>query len=466
VRVLPGVVPGRVLPGRVLLGQVRDEYSQEEFPQDECHLGSAPGASSRDTCAHPRYSQEHYPGGPPRPRTAKPVFRLLTTEDVHSYGMTRDLAAPLRYHAPYMEWAKTRPAPEFDLAGSNILACTLDDLPGAREAVSLSGANDNGYAPLIDAIADRYGTTADRVTTANGTSGANFLVFAALIEPGDDVLVERPGYDPLLGASRIFGARTVRFDRRFEDGFRLDPDRVRSALTPRTRLIVITTPHNPTGVMADPGALADIGAIAERAGAHVLVDEVYRDVTGETSPPAATWGDVFISTNSITKSYGLSSLRAGWVIAAPEVAYRVRRARDIVDGTGSIVAERLATLAFQQLDRLYDRARAVLARNKKVADEFLRSRRELEWIPSVGTIVFPRIANLEDATPFVEQLMQERRTAVGPGRFFEAPAHFSVGYGGDTEKIRAGLARLGAALDALAELSTSPRSSSPRNPAL
>jgi aspartate/methionine/tyrosine aminotransferase len=353
----------------------------------------------------------------------------------------------LRYYAPYMEWAKTRPQAEIDLAGSNILACSLEDLPEAREAVELGGANDNGYRPLMDAIAQRYGVDADRVTTAGGTSGANFLVYAALLEPGDDILVERPGYDPLLGAARMFGARTVRFDRPFEQQFALDPDRVRHAMTPRTKVIVITTPHNPTGVPADAAALDEIGRIAERAGAHVVVDEVYKDVTADATPPAAARGDVFITTSSLTKSYGLSSLRAGWVIASPAVSYRVRRARDVVDGTGSIVAERLAVLAFQQLDALYLRARAILARNKALADAFLASRRELEWAPSAGTIVFPRIAGTPDAGPFVDRVMREHHTALGPGAFFEAPAHFRLGYGGDTDKIREGLARVGAALD-------------------
>jgi len=347
-----------------------------------------------------------------------------------------------------MEWAKTRPAAEFDLAGSNILACTLEDLPHARDAVSLTGANDTGYRPLMASISKRYGVDVERVTTATGTSGANFLVFAALLETGDDVLVERPGYDPLLGAARMFGARTVRFDRPFEEGYRLDPERVRKAMTPRTKLIVITTPHNPTGVMADAAVLDEIGAIAERAGALVLVDEVYRDVTGDASPPFASHGDVFITTSSLTKSYGLSSLRAGWVIASADVTYRVRRARDVVDGTGSIVAERLATLAFEHLETLRGRAVRIMARNKEIADAFLQSRRDLEWAPSAGTIVFPRIRGVEDATPFVERLMRERRTAVGPGVFFEAPAHFRLGYGGNTETIRAGLAHLAAALDA------------------
>ena len=346
-----------------------------------------------------------------------------------------------------MEWAKTRPAAEFDLAGSNILACSLDDLPGAREALALDGANDTGYRPLADAIGRRYGVSADLVTTAGGTAGANFLVLAALLEPGDEVLVERPGYDPLIGAARMFGARTIRFDRAFDARFALDPDRVRHAMTPRTKAIVITSPHNPTGVSADPAALDAIGRIAERAGAHVVVDEVYRDVTGDPTPPAAARSHVFVTTSSLTKSYGLSSLRAGWAIASPALTYRIRRARDVVDGTGSIVAERLATLAFQHLDALTARARAILARNKALADAFLKSRADLEWVPSSATVVFPRIRGVANAAPFAERLLREQRTAVGPGVFFDAPAHFRLGYGGDTEKIREGLERLRMALD-------------------
>ena len=362
--------------------------------------------------------------------------------------MTRP-AAPrpaLRYHAPYMEWAKTRPAARFDLAGSNILACTLDDLPGGRDVVALEGSNDKGYRPLIEAIAARYGVDADHVTTAGGTAGANFFALAALLEPGDEVLVERPGYDPLLGAARLLGASTARFDRRFEDGYALDPDRVRRALTPRTKAVVITSPHNPTGVPVDPAALDEVGRIADLHGAVVLVDEVYKDLTGDTSPPAAARGDVFVTTSSLTKSYGLSSLRAGWVLASDRLTSRVRRARDVVDGTGSIVAERLAVIAFEHLEALRARAQALLATNKGLADAFLAAHSELEWTPSAGTIVFPRLRGVEDAAPFVDRVMAEHHTALGPGRFFDAPAHFRLGYGGDTETIRAGLAHVSAAI--------------------
>lgn len=365
----------------------------------------------------------------------------------------------LRFHAPYMEWAKSRPAARLDLGGSNVLACSLDDLPGARDAISLSGKNDNGYAPLMEAIAARYGVAPGQVTTAQGAAGANFLACAALLSPGDDVLVERPGYDPLLGTARLLGANTIRFDRDFDAGYAIDPERVRRAITPRTRLVIITSPHNPSGAIADGPALDEVGLIAEHNRAHVIVDEVYLDASLASDPgraatavaPAAQRGDVFLSTSSLTKSYGLSSLRCGWVLSSPAVAERIRRARDVVDGTGPIVTERLATFAFEHHDELISRAKDLLSVNVGLSREFLRSRPELECVePPGGTVAFPRIRGVSDTSTFADRLLQERDTAIVPGRFFEAPEHFRFGFGGPTETVRAGLSALGAALDARA----------------
>ena len=183
-----------------------------------------------------------------------------------------------------MEWAKTRPSARFDLAGSNVLACDLDDIRGARDALSLSGRNDNGYAPLMEAIAAHYKVDPACVTTATGAAGANFQTCAALLEPGDEVLMERPGYDPLLGAARLVNARTQRFERTFEDRYALDPDRVRAGITSRTRLVIITSPHNPSSATVDLGALREVGRLAEGVGAYVLVDEVYLDAAAHGRP--------------------------------------------------------------------------------------------------------------------------------------------------------------------------------------
>ena len=347
-----------------------------------------------------------------------------------------------------MAWAKSRPSALFDLAISNVLGCSIEDLPGAAEALSLTGRNDDGYGPLLEAIAQRYGVTPSHVTTAQGASGANFLVCAALLKPGDDVVVELPGYDPLLGAPRLLNANVVRFERTFEDGYALDPRRVATAMTPRTKLIVVTSPHNPTGALADAKALQDVGRNAASHGAHVLVDEVYLDTIAAAVTTAATYGDHFIVTSSLTKSYGLAGLRCGWILSSPDIANRLRRARDVVDGTGSIVAERLGVLAFEHLALLIARTRALLGVNKPLAINFLRSRPELSFVePAGGTVVFPRISGVTDTSTFADRLLRERDTAVVPGRFFEAPGHIRVGFSGQTQPLKAGLAALGAALD-------------------
>jgi aspartate/methionine/tyrosine aminotransferase len=358
----------------------------------------------------------------------------------------------MRFHAPYMEWAKKRPHAAFDLAGSNVLACTLDDLEGARDAVALSGSNDTGYAPLATAIAERYGVQPDQVATANGAAGANFQVCAAILNPGDDVLVEQPGYDPLVGTAQLLGATITRFERRFADGFALDPEAVRRAITPRTRLVIVTSPHNPSGALADRAALEAIGEIARTAGAYVLVDEVYLDAAGATGTPAAQLDDrdasPFISTSSLTKSYGLSSLRCGWSLSAPALAERIHRCRDVIDGSGSIVTERLATLAFAQLERLESRARALLDVNRPLVHDFLRRRPEIDVVlPAHSTVLFPRFRDERDTTDFAERLFTDYATAIVPGHFFGAPAHFRLGIGGATHVVRGGLERLAVALD-------------------
>jgi aspartate/methionine/tyrosine aminotransferase len=361
------------------------------------------------------------------------------------------LEAPL---APYLLWAKSRQPSAIDLAGSNLLHCTLDDLPGARDAVDLWAKNDDGYGPLIEGLANHYGLGAERFATANGCSGANFVAIAALVAPGDDVLIERPGYDPLIGACLLMGATVRRFDRRFEHRYQIDADDLARQITPRTRLIVVTTPHNPSGAQLDRSTLVALGALADRAGAHVLVDEVYLDaaaaVRGAHGPTlsAAQLDGPFVVTNSLTKSYGLAGLRLGWAIASPDVARRLRRTRDVIDNAGSSPADRLAALAVAQRARLIARARAILGANLDLARQFLAAQPRLEAIePPGSSVMFPRIRDCADAEPFVRTLLEQHGVAVAPGRFFEAPAHFRVSLAGSTPTLAAGLEAMGMSLD-------------------
>lgn len=351
---------------------------------------------------------------------------------------------PPSWTAAYMAYAKTRPHARFDLGVSNVLPCSMDDLRGAREAVEVNGENDNGYPPLIEAIASRYGVDRGRVATAVGTSGANFLVYLGLLRAGDEVLVEQPAYDPLLAIARALGATVKRFPRPLERDCRIDPEDVRRAASARTRLVVITHPHNPTGAAVDDETILELSKIAEARSAVLLVDEVYLDAArGAGSRPAALLAENVVSTNSLTKSYGLAGLRCGWAIGAPDIAERVRRARDIVDGTGAIPAERLSAVAFAHLTRLGDRARAILQPNLATYREFLGRTPALTGSAHAGTVAFPAVAGVEDTTAFVERLRAEQDTGVIPGKFFEAPAHIRIGLGVAPETLAEGLNRLG-----------------------
>lgn len=349
----------------------------------------------------------------------------------------------VRTRSPYMEWAKARPRPRIDLAGSNLEACALDDLPGARDALDLAGSSPDGYPPLLQAIAARSGVTPDRVATAVGCTGANFLAAAAVLDAGDEALVERPAYDPLIAIIEMLGGRPRFFDRRAEDDFAVDPAAVERALTPATRLVIVSNPHNPSGVLAPTQTIAALGRIAERRGIVVLVDEVYRDVVLEDPPPpAATLSPMLVSTNSLTKAYGLAALRCGWALASPELTSRIRRARDVVDVSGPLPAERLAALAFAQLDRLAQRARAIVEANRSVLRDRLLGHPALATPPPAATLAFPRFRDGRDAAPFVRELFERDGVAVVPGDFFGMPSHFRVSSGGSPEAFREGMEAL------------------------
>jgi aspartate/methionine/tyrosine aminotransferase len=355
-----------------------------------------------------------------------------------------------------MRWAKTRPHVTYDLASSGLKPVTtaelLGDLP-AKDAFDLSGPNDEGLLPLREAIAARYGVAAECVSVAGGASGANFQVLLALLQPGDDVLIEEPGYDPLIGAARAAGANVVRFERSWKKGFALDPYVVRTALTPATKLIVISNAHNPSGAMASPDTLEQIGIMADAIGASVLVDEVYAEAQHDDAPlppPAARISSAFISTNSLTKAYGLAGLRCGWIIASPELSGRIREARDIIDGSGSFAAETLSLAAIRNLDRLRARARGILSRNLDLVRAMAVAHPRLDWLePAAGTTAFPRVTDVDDTSPLVDLLIRDHDTIVVPGRFFQAPQHIRIAYGGETDMIREALTRLDRALRTL-----------------
>jgi aspartate/methionine/tyrosine aminotransferase len=349
----------------------------------------------------------------------------------------------------YMRFAKLDTGARFALASSGVADCTMADLGATPGDLALHGPNAYGYPPLLERIAVRFGVDAGCVVTAAGASFSNHLALAAIVSPGDEVLVEDPTYELLLSTLGYLQADVRRFPRRPEAGWRLDPDEVAARITPRTRLVVLTNLHNPTGALASEGEIVQVATAAAHVGALVLVDEVYLELmfrSGEARTAFRPEGAVVV-TSSLTKAYGLSGLRCGWILAPAELAQRMRRLNDLYASLPPHLAERLSVVAFDRLPALRARANALIDSNRAAYREILGGHPGLDQVLfDQGTTVFPRL-RAGDADGFFTRLMARYETSVVPGRFFGCKDHIRIGLGGETGMTRGGLERIRAALD-------------------
>ncbi len=355
----------------------------------------------------------------------------------------------------YMVWAKTCSQARFNLATSGLTNVPLAEFPLRIEDLEITSSEGYGFKPLQERLAQHSAVPEECVVAITGTSMANHLAMAALLDPGDEVVLEQPTYGLLLDAAKYLGAHVKRIARKFDTDFAIDPADIAKTVTAKTRLIILTNLHNPSGALLAQETLREIGEITQRAGAHVLVDEVYREMLfdravqssfhiGETL--ASYENNPFIVTSSLTKVYGLSGLRCGWILASPALAQRMWRLNDLFAASAAHTAERMSVLAFDHLDTFRTRAQNLLERNRALLDAFLDSQNHLECFrPPAGTVVFPRLIR-SDSEAFFKLLLDKYETTVVPGKFFEMPQHFRIGIGGETENLRGGLERLSAAL--------------------
>ena len=342
-------------------------------------------------------------------------------------------------HSDYMHWAKTQSRARYNLATSGVGPFPLAALP-IQPPLEINGDSTYGYAPLQAAIARKCGVNPDCVVAAAGTSMANHLAMAALVEPGDEVLIEHPAYELLVSAALYLGASVRRFPRSEESGYALDPAEIRRTLTPKTKLIVVTNLHNPSSALAPDSVLREIGDLARSVGAHVLVDEVYLDAVYENTPRTAYHlGPEFIVTNSLTKVYGLSGLRCGWILAQPDLARAMWRLNDLFGSIPAHPAELLSVAACEHLDHIRERARKVVEADRALLAEFLATQPALAAPRTAfGTTSFLRLRT-GDVEPFLARLRNNYETSAVPGRFFEMPEHFRIGMGVNTDMFREGL---------------------------
>jgi aspartate/methionine/tyrosine aminotransferase len=354
---------------------------------------------------------------------------------------------PRQLSSAYMNWAKTQSHEKYNLATSGLKHYALSNLPVDWARLAISGPSYYGYPDLQAQLAKKNSVDPDSVVAATGTSMANHLAMAAVLEPGDEVLIEEPTYELLTDTLGYLQANIRRFPRRFESGFALDPAEVERALTPHTRLIVVTNLHNPSSRYTEPAILRQVGDLARSVGARVLVDEVYLDALFDGAPPSAFHlGPEFISTNSLTKVYGLSGLRCGWILAEPALCRRIWRMNDVFGVIPSHTAELLSIVALENLPAVAAAAKQLLDTNRAALNSFLTRSNQMISFPQLeaGTVVFPRTTL--PVEPFCAYLREKYETSVVPGHFFGASAHFRIGIGGETDTLNEGLSRLHQAL--------------------
>ena len=409
--------------------------------------------------------------------------------------------ADVGYRFRYMEWAKTVMEAGLpgmiDVGSSGIARVSLRELGVRLSDLELFGPHFYGEPVMRRSIARMKSVAEERVLPVLGASYAHFLVCAALIEPGDEAIVETPGYEVLSALPRALGARVVPLPRRFENGFQFDPAELRRLVTKKTRLVLVTNLHNPSGVALPSeslSALAELaggdGTLSSRAdragggrarsagrpapgakpkprrgppawtveaglpvdlpaGPWVVVNEVYRDFLPKGAlGEGHSLGPRGVSLGSLTKVYGLGETRVGWIVAHPALVHRASRVGDFAVVNGPYIAERVGAIALARRTRLLGRTRGILRRNRPILEAFLRATPALRTVPTEGgTIVFPRVRGIEDTAAFASSAMHRHRVCVVPGEFFGMPGHIRIGIGlADPKRLAEGLRRLGAAI--------------------
>jgi aspartate/methionine/tyrosine aminotransferase len=349
--------------------------------------------------------------------------------------------------SPYMQWAKGHAHVPYNLASSGMTNYPLSDLPVTLDSLEITGDSYYGYPPLLRALSGHCGVPTEQIFTTIGTSMANFVAFAALLQPGDEVLIEQPTYELLLSAAHYLQLHVRRFRRDEANGFLLDPAEIGRAITQKTRAIVVTNLHNPSSAFTDEDTMRAVGAIARERGAHVIVDEVYLDGAWERPHRTAVhWGKEFVVTNSLTKICGLSGLRCGWVLAQPELIQKMWHLADMMYGIPAHPSERMAVAALEHLPAIHRRSRAILDSNHAAFRRFLGGREDLQLVyHGMGTVAFPKLTS-GDVGRLYGILTDRYEAAIAPGKFFEMPEYFRIGLGGKPEVFEAGLHRLGSAL--------------------
>lgn len=367
----------------------------------------------------------------------------------------------------YALWVREKVAASNGRGGINQLFDSSIEEPAGLlqplvESLQLSGSGyyrstfPSGNPLVIEALARRYAVEPERILATAGATAAVQIVCAALLQPGERLLMERPFFEMLADVARSAGARIDYLDRDPLTGA-IDPAALDAAITPATRLVLLTNPNNPTGFVIDRAARRALAAVAEARQVPVLFDEVYAGFSDEPLEHtlAAHDSEWFVSVGSLSKLYGLYALKCGWIVTGAAVHARIAQAYGRLEAGVSRLAHAVAARVLEAPEpfdahwrRVVDGARPLVAERLSAleAEGLIQGR-----LPASGCLCFPRLPDGWCDQAFSDFAWETTGLAVAPGHLFGRPGHLRIGFGREAEDIREGLERLEASLRAYRE---------------
>lgn len=352
---------------------------------------------------------------------------------------------------------------EINLSESGVHPLTLGELLGDQAdrerlfGLALGYPQTNGTIPLRSAIASMYpGATPDHIHVTNGGSEANFCSTWSLLEPSDQVVMMAPNYMQTWGIAHAFAGSVREWPLRETGGrWRPDMDALPSLLTPRTRLLLVCNPNNPTGACFDGPTLDAICREAARHGTWVISDEIYRgaELTGPETP--TIWGryERAIVTSGLSKAYSLPGLRIGWIVGPPSFVANTWAYHDYTSIAPGMLNDRLAAAALSPATRarILQRTRSILNANFATLATWLTDRADLFTFipPEAGAIVYIRYHRPVNSTALTTRLRVEKGVLIVPGDHFGMDGYLRIGFGGPAHELLEGLSRLESLLRSL-----------------
>lgn len=332
-----------------------------------------------------------------------------------------------------------------------------EDDPAALLDEPLAYTQSNGTIPLRERIAALYaaGVSVDQIQVTNGGSEANFVSLWQIVEPGDEVVMMTPNYMQAWGVIRGFGGVVREWPLVMDNGrWRADVDALDALVNDKTRAILICSPNNPTGARFDEQTLRRIAAAADRVGAWILSDEIYRGAERDGRESPTIWGmsERVIVTNGLSKAYGLPGLRIGWIVSTADFVAKTWARHDYTTIAPGAASDFLARLALEpaRRARIIARTRRIIGENYPTLEAWLQKQGGFSWAPTdAGAICYMKYDYPIDSLPLVERLRDEHDVLVVPGAHFGMERHLRIGFGNDRPTLEDGLARISRGLAAL-----------------